>query len=188
MKKPIYKHPDFVKEKKDLRDQKSGKRYWLELTINQSKKETIIVIMKNPSRATKEISDKTVYNVTNYIYKNSECYKELKDIGKIIILNLIPLYKTYSKELVNQGQLIKDKNNLEIISNFSKEIKKVIIAWGNYPKGLKNEFEEIKNSVLHILNENNNLVYYVDKLSELQKNPKHGQVWKYRDPLHLYTI
>ena len=61
MKKPVYRYPSFVKK---VELEKTGnKRFWLELVIDESKDESIVVILKNPSRANKEVSDKTVYNV-----------------------------------------------------------------------------------------------------------------------------
>ena len=57
MKKPIYKHQDFIINKEYERT--DNKRYWLELTINNDCTENIIVIMKNPSRATGQPSDRS---------------------------------------------------------------------------------------------------------------------------------
>lgn len=79
MRKPAYEYPEFVSEvilKKD-----GEKRYWLTVRINSKNKESIIVILKNPSRATKEISDKTVFNVCTYIYRNQNKYSVLNNIG-----------------------------------------------------------------------------------------------------------
>ena len=185
MKKPVYKHPKFVTKTEAKRTE--DKRYWLKLTIDENKKESIIVILKNPSRATKDISDKTVYNVTNYIYKNSAKYKPLKNVGIIIILNLIPNYETYSENLLKITTNITDKKNLKSIDSFSSKCKNVIIAWGNPPKGLKKEYNQIKEDVLTILKKNGNNVFYVHKLSALG-NPKHGQIWAYKDKMIKYKF
>jgi hypothetical protein len=88
MKKPTYKYPDFV-SKVELKSG-NGKRYWLNLEIDKNKLDRITVILKNPSRADEMISDKTVFNVSNYIYKNRVKNSELKNVGQITILNLIP--------------------------------------------------------------------------------------------------
>jgi hypothetical protein len=180
MKKPVYKHQDFIVDKNYSRTDK--KRFWLELTINKNCTENIIVIMKNPSRATLEVSDKTVYNVCNYIFLNKNNREELKNIGKIIILNLIPFYETYSKELIGLKEQIIDLENLEVIKKITSRDSTVIIAWGNHPSKLHKEYEIIKQKVLRILEVNNNEVYYVDKLSNTG-NPKHGQIWGYFDKL-----
>jgi hypothetical protein len=185
MKKPVYKHQDFIVDKKYNRTDK--KRFWLELTINKECAENIIVIMKNPSRATLEVSDKTVYNVCNYIFLNKNDREELKNIGKIIILNLIPFYETYSKELIALKDEIVDPANLEVIKNYTSKDSRVIIAWGNHPSKLYNEYEIIKQEVFKILKNNSNKVYYVDKLSQAG-NPKHAQVWGYENELKKHEI
>jgi hypothetical protein len=187
MKKPTYKHQDFIINK--AYERTNVKRYWLELTINNDCTENIIVIMKNPSRATLEVSDKTVFNVCNYIFMNKNNRVELKNIGKIIILNLIPFYETYSKELIALKEEIIDYANLEVIRNYTSKDNRVIIAWGNHPDKLYKEYEIIKQEVFLILNENNNEVYYVDKLSAAG-NPKHAQIWGYENeikPINLVT-
>ncbi|MES2804061.1 MAG: DUF1643 domain-containing protein [Bacteroidota bacterium] len=180
MKKPVYKHPDFIVDKSYNRTDK--KRFWLELTLNKECTENIIVIMKNPSRATLEVSDKTVFNVCNYIFKNKNGSEELKNVGKIIILNLIPLYETYSKELVALKDKIIDFENLDVIKSYAAKDSRVIIAWGNSPDKLDKEFEILKQEVLQILKNNKNQVYYVDKLSAAG-NPKHAQIWGYENEL-----
>ena len=181
-KKPVYKHPEFVTRTEAKRIEEENKRLWLTLTIEENLKESVVVILKNPSRATKDISDKTVFNVTNYIHKNRENYKQLKNTGTIIILNLIPFYETYSDQLAISKTKIIDKENLKTIKDFSLKNKNVIIAWGDHPKGLYNEYEHIKKSVLDILKANRNNIYYIDKLSR-NGNPKHGQIWGYENKL-----
>lgn len=185
MRKPVYRHPEFVLKTEAKRTE--TKRYWLKLTIDQNKSERIIVILKNPSRATKDISDKTVFNVTNYIYKNANRYNQLQNVGTIIILNLIPNYETYSENLLNITSNITDKRNLKAIDVFSSKHKNVIIAWGNPPKGLKNEYNRIKEDVLITLKRNKNDIYYIHKLSALG-NPKHGQIWAYKDEMIKYNF
>jgi len=186
MTKPNYNHPKFVINVEDKRLEEHNKRMWLTLTINKNLTDTVLVILKNPSRATKEISDKTVYNVTSYIYKNKDRFEELKNIGKVTILNLIPFYETYSNQLANTYSNVIDEENLFVINEFTLEHKLVIIAWGNHPKGLLSEFERLKTSVFKILRTNKTQIYYVDKLSN-KGNPKHGQVWGYENNLLLYN-
>lgn len=184
MSKPIYKHQSFIINKEFYRTE--NKRFWLELTFNKSNKENLVIIMKNPSRATLEVSDKTVFNVCNYVFLNKNNRTELKNIGKIIILNLIPHFETYSKELITFKKEIIDLENLNFIKNFTSTNSKVIIAWGNHPSGLFSEYETLKGNVFEILKNNKNQVYYVDKLSK-KGNPKHAQVWGYENVLHNYN-
>ena len=184
MKKPTYKYPNFIKEV-NLK-MEDDKRYWLKLTFDKSKKESISIILKNPSRANKIISDKTVYNVCNYIYRNQDKYSVLSDIGSVIIINLIPYYQTYSKELRALKKLLIDKKNLATINRITRQNNKVIIAWGNHPEGLFNEYEQIKKKVMKILVQNKNYILFVDKFSK-SGNPKHGQIWGYADKLEYIT-
>jgi len=182
MKKPVYRHPEFVLKSSDNRNEKENKRLWLSLTIDNKRTESIIVILKNPSQATKEISDKTVYTVTTFIYKNRNKFKQLKNIGKIIFLNLIPFYETDSTQLKSIQAKINDKGNLDIIKKLTSENKKVIIAWGNHPNGLSKEYKILKKYVYDVLKETKNNVFYVDRFT-IKGNPKHGQVWSYEDEL-----
>ena len=187
MRKPVYRHPEFVIESKDLRIEKENKRLWLTLKIDEKLKESLLVILKNPSRATKDISDKTVFNVTNYVFKNRDKYKDFKELGEIVILNLIPYYETYSELLAKSNINIIDEQNLKTIDELTGKNSKVLIAWGDHPKGLLKEYEEIKSKIFEILKTNKNNIYYVDKLSK-KGNPKHGQIWGYDNKLHEYKL
>ena len=183
MKKPVYKYPDFITNIELKKTDNS--RFWLKLTIDESKEETIVVILKNPSRANYEVSDKTVYNVSSYIYKNRDSISEFSEIGTIIILNLIPYYETYSEKLAELEHGIISKENLNTIEVFTAQHNKVIVAWGDTPKGLKKEYDVLRDTTLEILSKNENSVFYVGKLSK-QFNPKHGQIWGYDDELKPY--
>lgn len=180
MKKPVYIYPNFVK-KIEL-NKTDNKRFWLKLLIDESKTESIIVVLKNPSRADEMVSDKTVYNVLNYIYRNRNKYDVFSNVKSIIILNLIPHYQTYSKELKSLKSEIVCQDNLDAIKKVTSQHSKTIIAWGNHAVGLYQEYEILKEQVMQILTDNNNQVYYVDKFSKAQ-NPKHGQIWGYKDLL-----
>lgn len=180
--KPTYKHPDFVLDTADKRIEKENKRLWLSLHIDKNAKESLLVILKNPSRATKDISDKTVFNVTNYVYKNRHKYPALKNVGTLIIANLIPFYETYADQLVTSGLNIIDKQNQDTITDLTSKHKNVIVAWGDHPKRLYKEYEKLKQTIFDILKTNRNNVFYVDKLSKIG-NPKHGQVWGYENEL-----
>ena len=180
MTKPIYKYPGFVK-KVEL-EKTDKKRFWLELVIDESKDENIVVILKNPSRANKEVSDKTVYNVSNYIYRNIEKYEVFSNVKSIIILNLIPHYQTYSNKLEVLKNEVICKDNLDTIKRITSQHSKTIIAWGNHPSGLYQEYEILKEQVMQIFTDNNNLVFFVDKFSKAE-NPKHAMVWGYCDTL-----
>jgi hypothetical protein len=184
-KKPTYQYPDFV-SKVEI---KTGhqKRYWLSLEIDEKKSDGIVVILKNPSRANKLISDKTVFNVSNYIFKNREKYAALRNIGKIIIVNLMPNYLTDSSRLIAFKKTIINKENRKVLNSFCQQYKNVIIAWGDHPKGLYEEYEKLKASAMRILRKHQNQVFYVQKMSAA-RNPKHGQVWGYHNELKKIAL
>ena len=49
MTKPMYKYPDFIT---DITLEKTdSKRFWLKLVFDESKKETVAVVLKNPSQS-----------------------------------------------------------------------------------------------------------------------------------------
>ena len=187
MKKPTYKHPDFVIKTEDRRIENQNKRLWLSLQIDKDAPESLLIILKNPSRATKDISDKTVFTISNYVHKNKDKYPEFKNVGKLIIANLIPFYETYSYQLATSDLKLFDKDNGDTLSELTSKHNNVIIAWGNHPRGLKKEYEILKQSAFDILQANNNNVFYVDKLTK-SGNPKHGQVWGYQNELIKYSF
>jgi len=181
----MYQYPSFVLGSEA--EITETKRYWLKLIIDNTKKDNVVVILKNPSRATKDISDKTVFTVTNYIKRNSKRFKCMNNVGTITIVNLMPFYETDSTKL--KGMLIDpfDDKNIETIDEVTSKTSLVIIAWGDQPRGLSIEYGKLKASVLKILTKNNNSIYYVDKLSKVG-NPKHGQVWGYSDKLKKFKF
>ena len=186
MTKPVYRYPEFVNS--ITLNATKDKRYWLRLGIDKNKEEDIVVILKNPSRANDKVSDKTVFNVCNYIYRNQKTYSALKNIRSIIILNLIPYYQTDSKKLQSWKEVVIDFQNLETIKSFTTECDKIIIAWGNHPKGLYDEYLFLKSKVIKIITRNKKEIFYVDRIT-IKGNPKHGQVWGYNNQLiRLYTI
>lgn len=187
MMKPTYTYPNFVLETAERRIEKENKRLWLSLRIDKNAKESLLVILKNPSRATKDICDKTVFNIINYVHKNRHKYSALKNVGTVIIANLIPFYETYADQLTTLGLKIIDEENKETIFELTIKHNNVIIAWGNHPKKLFNEYEILKQSVFNILKANKNNVFYVDKLSN-NGNPKHGQIWGYENELLEFTF
>ncbi len=176
----IYKYPEFIKAKKYW--QLNGKRYFLELEFEKRRSESIVVILKNPSKATDEYSDHTVNRVSNYIYQNRDNYDVLRNVGKVIILNLTPFYETYSHKLKDLTETLIEKLNLATLEEYLIAYKTVILAWGDHPANFYDDYQILKKNVFEILKRNKNDVYYVDSMSN-QENPKHGQVWGYDDEL-----
>lgn len=183
MTKPVYRYPTFVVGIEAEITQ--TKRYWLKLEFDNTKTDNVVVILKNPSRATKDVSDKTVFTVTNYIKKNLQRFTCLKNVGSITIVNLMPVYETDSSKLKNMPNDLFDEKNIRTIEDVTSKNSTVIIAWGDHPSGLREEYKELRTSVLKILGKNKNSVFYVDKMSG-SDNPKHGQVWSYSDKLKKF--
>ncbi|QOJ28002.1 MAG: DUF1643 domain-containing protein [Ignavibacteriales bacterium] len=179
--KPVYLHPEFVLRPVALKRTET-RRYWLRMRFDTGGEKTVVVILKNPSRATGEVSDKTVFNVANYIYKNSRTNPVLKGAGSVVILNLIPAYETYSERLKERNEALADNENLRYIKKFAKEAAVIIAAWGDPPKGLEKEYTALRDDVMEILNGSSREIFYVDKLSK-KGNPKHGQIWGYADKM-----
>jgi len=184
-KKPFYSYPEEYVDINGIKmccEESENKRYCLEIPLkNRNQDNGIVVILKNPSRAKAKEADKTISTVIRYISKK----EELKDIGKIVILNLMPVYETYSDKLTEDN--IDDKN-MEYIVHYTRKYKKTIIAWGNKPKNFRAEkYKELCDIVLKILKDNE--VFRVGEISE-KGNPKHGQVWRYvkeEDVLRLFN-
>jgi len=114
-------------------------------------------------------------------------YSAFKNIGTVIIVNLIPFYETYADQLGTLGVNIIDKQNQDTITDLTSKHKNVIIAWGDRPKGLYKEYEQLKQTTFDTLRTNKTNVFYVDKLSK-NGNPKHGQVWGYENELLSFNL
>lgn len=108
-------------------------------------------------------------------------------MGSVVVLHVILYYQTYSNKLEPLKSEVICAENLSAIHRLSGEYSRVIIAWGDHPSGLFKEYEILKSHVTQILTENNNEVFYVDKLS-IAGNPKHGLVWAYATDLMLLPI
>lgn len=183
MNKRNHKYPDFITEKKYF--QENGKRYFLELEFDKNKSQSVVIILKNPSKATDEFSDHTVNRVSNYIFQNRQKYDVFSRVGKIIILNLTPIYETVSSKLKDLTDSIVEKRNLKIVDEYLKNNKLVIVAWGNHPRGFYQDYELLKNEIKESIRKYENNVFYVKSLS-LNGNPKHGQGWGYKHKLIKY--
>ncbi len=175
-----HRYPDFVTDVKI--ESKGNKRYALIVTVDSHKPETLVVIQKNPSKATEHISDLTINRVIQFIKKNVNNHPLLDRCGKIIFMNLISIYETYSEKLKMSQHGIFDQSNMEIIDTYCNKHSNVIIGWGDAPKGLFQEYEHIKLTVFEIFQRYSNTLYYIDSLSKAG-NPKHGQRWAYTSKL-----
>jgi hypothetical protein len=108
--------------------------FWLRLIIDESKtEEDIIVILKTQAEPTKKFLIRPY--IMSLAISIRDKYDALKDIGSVIILNLIPHYETYSNKLLPlKSEVICE--NLSTIHRLSGEHSRVVIAWGDHPAGL----------------------------------------------------
>ncbi|MEJ2583882.1 MAG: DUF1643 domain-containing protein [Robiginitalea sp.] len=175
-----YTYPEFASVR-SIR-QEAGKRYRMDIEIGPEGDDTFVVIQKNPSRANAEVSDHTINRVLNYLYHNREKYACLQGIGKVVFLNLIPWYETYSDRLVKRDKVLSDSKNLRVIEACLSTGSPCIIAWGNPPRGLGKPYTALSEKVCNLLRKFSNPVYHVGSMTRLGY-PRHGQIWGYHDPL-----
>jgi hypothetical protein len=175
-----YTYPKFAKV---LRiHQAQGKRYRMEIEIDPTGSGTFVVIQKNPSRANAEVSDHTINRVLNYLYLNREKNACLRGVRRVVFLNLIPWYETYSDRLIEKEKELYDPKNLSVIAAYLSSGDPCIIAWGNPPKGLREAYKSLTGNVLALLSKHSNPLYHVGEFTRLGF-PRHGQIWGYTDPM-----
>ena len=181
-KKPSMPHayPDFARVL-DI-DEHECRRYSLEIAFGASGGGALMVIQKNPSRAGAQVSDHTVNRVLRYLHHHRGETPWLHTIGKVVFLNLIPWYETYSENLLRIPQALADPRNLRTIAGFASTGGPCIVGWGNPPKGLTAPYEALAARVLDMLRDAGNPVFHVGDLTRLG-HPRHGQYWAYRQPL-----
>ena len=132
-------------------------RFLLTIKTKNSNNKSILVVMKNPSKAHTSQSDKTVNNV---IQNLSNSY------SKIYITNLFPYYSTKANGLLsyfddNSNQTIQFINEM-IIQKYSLLADDILIGWGTNTIGMKQkDYDDIIFSVMNILLKSNKPLYYV---------------------------
>ncbi|WP_445385686.1 DUF1643 domain-containing protein [Robiginitalea sp. IMCC44478] len=179
-----YTYPDFVTRIQI--DEVPNKRLALQIRLKGNGKKKLLVIQKNPSRANSSISDHTVNRVLHYCNRNKDLYPQLKEVGNLVFLNLIPYYLTDSRKLRKLPFKIEDTENMKRVEHAIKTSDYGILAWGNPPLGLKAEYEKLKTAVYVFLDTYSLQSFYVGSLSA-SGNPKHGQIWGYSDTLIPWT-
>ena len=175
-----YTYPQFARVS-SIR-QEVGKRYSMEIDFDSEGSQTWVVIQKNPSRADSRVSDHTINRVLNYLYRNQGKYPCLQGIGRVVFLNLIPWYETYSERLRKREKELSDPENLKTIEAYLSAGNPCIIAWGNPPTGLAQPYAVVSEDVRTLLSRFGNSVYHVGALTRLGY-PRHGQIWGYTDPM-----
>lgn len=184
---PEYKFPRdkfFPIKNRTIIDKKAKKRYVLEIRIKTIRKgnDRWLVILKNPSRAGEkniEYSDKTVNNVCEYFNKR------MKKVSTVVIMNLFPVYETYSQRLKDLRKGLIDKKNKKLLKNEINKANGIVFAWGSHPPYCKQEFDEMKEYIFSLLKGKDN-VYEMTKNGKKLKNPLHGQVWGHK--INIYKL
>lgn len=146
----------------------------MEIPISSSSKanKEILVILKNPSKATMKKSDYTINRVLKFCYK--------WQYSKVYIMNLFPYYSTAAKGV---NKFIKNKtiyytameNNIEMLKHVAKNIDDVIVAWGSNTIKCGRLYGKVAKRVESELNNKN--VYCVGGKTKYNY-PLHAQRWK----------
>lgn len=183
---------------KEIKIQNSNNFYRYSINIpfkNREEKRVAIVIMKNPSKAgiydkklKTRLSDDTVYNVCDYIYKHELRFSE------VIILNLFPIYGPTFKNITVESQdeylgekLLIDENDkvlLQILNSYKNSV--LILAWGGYPnldkkttkeqkQKIRNLYRQRINNVLDLIGEKTTYMVSDKLINDIF--PPHGKFW-----------
>lgn len=180
--KPVYKFPlnKFQPDTKSLvKDDLENKRYKLELTFQAERgNKQWLIILKNPSRACGKdisISDKTINTVGEYIYRYC------KEVTRLSVMNLFPVFETYPNELVKRKSDLIDPLNNKLLKSEINKVDAVILAYGSHPVGCKHEFDAMKEYLLPLLKVKPCFIMEHPKFGLNPQKPLHGQVWGYEN-------
>ena len=182
----VHKYPSFVQHPVAilLSRKYTGSRLKLVVNFNRGG-DRLVVILKNPSKATKNCSDHTINNVLNFVYA------KLPNIGCVIIYNLFIPYQTNSKQLIGIANKVGYVNltggalvNRLLLCDLKKSSIS-IVAWGAHPNYLSKEYRKRILEVIDIINisGHDKKVHYVEKISK-KGYPLHAQVWSSKYDLH----
>lgn len=157
-------------------------RYSLEIPLCiGNADDVLVVILQNPSYANTTMSDQTINNVIDYVCDNDNRnnFSVLKNIGKIVILNLIPVYETIPTNLP-VSYFSSNASNIAEINTITKVNVNVIVAWGEQiPSGTAIDYCKLISDTLKILQNNNCDIYHVGDLTKKLGCPKHAarNIW-----------
>lgn len=160
-------------------DKNNRKRYAIEIEFKGKRdgEEKWLVILKNPSRAGEQDiseSDCTVNRVCEYFYQNK------LDVSKVIIMNLFPVYETYSSKLIERVGDLVDETNKKKLLNTINSVDDIVLAWGSHPSCCFKLFEEMKLFVKNALVNKNVYQMAHPRWGLSKEKPLHGQVWGYK--------
>lgn len=132
-------------------------RFLLTIETTAENENKILVIMKNPSKATNTISDKTINNVIKNLYQKYSI---------IYIMNLFPYYSTKATGLLSffknvDNEFILKINDL-ILDFVIRKTDDILVGWGINTIGMKNvDYDNRISNVIGILSNHKKIIYYV---------------------------
>ncbi len=147
-------------------------RYLLEIPLKIRSDKSILVIMKNPSKANQRKSDLTINRVLKFCYNHH--YR------KVYIMNLYAYYSTDSNRIASLIKTGKElhaigKDNDKILKEYVQKVDEVIVGWGsntfNCTAAYKNRIKQVTEIV------RDKKLYSVQSVSKCGWYPRHGQIW-----------
>lgn len=181
----IIRYPSFVDVNNiiEIPSGDSKYRYILEIPFyDGAGKPVVLVVLKNPSKATMKECDVTISKVCNATHHAG--------YGKVIVFNLFPIRSTkpemvFSKFIQHKEAYDKHmKINQKYLSSRISLVEDVIFAWGTntIKHRTGKQYNEAKNEVKRIcLNKNWKMV------EGGKKEPLHGQRWSNESKFIGYT-
>lgn len=156
IKKSNCKYPNYVNKIECFAIHNLRVRFLLTIETNCAQNRSILVVMKNPSKANQFQSDKTINNVIKNLYLQ---------YNKIYIANLFPYYSTKANGLLayfdDDNQTIQFFNKL-IIQKYSLMVNDILIGWGTNTIGMKQkDYDSIIYEIMQILQKSRKNLYYV---------------------------
>jgi hypothetical protein len=182
------KYPSFV-DVENIKEEPANSaeyRYVLKIPFADCKdKPAVVVVLKNPSKATKNKCDVTISKVCNVAYNSH--------YGMVIVHNLFPFRSTKPEYVFSN--FIKHENvykkrmkvNIRWLSKSIVEVDDVIFAWGtNTIKHRTNkQYKEAKDEVKKVCI-NSNKKKNLKMVAGGKKEPLHGQRWSNKSELVEY--
>jgi len=180
----IYKYKKYVDIKKIQMNGVGKFRYLLHIPFKNSiSNNKVLVIMKNPSKATNYESDKTINNVLKFCNtRYSEVY----------IMNLFPYYSTNPsgiKTFIAMKKFVQImKKNDGVLNETINRVDSVIVAWGGNSIGNKEHYDKAIKRVEDIIESSKKIRHAVrvQGKSIERKYPWHPQVWAVNNKLEIY--
>lgn len=167
-------------------------RYTLEMNyidslLNQDRKKTMTVILKNPSSADEKRSDSTIRKVETYVWKN------FPDVRHLRILNIFAFRAT---DAIEVNERLRSLDEIEVAGTGNDTFLRsalaktdyLICAWGG-PSGIDSvRYASRIASVKELIR--NTYTGPIHRVCGIQdtKEPLHGLMWGYDYELKLFAI